>query len=84
MSLEVMKCIVEALADVLSMPHPVPVSQECLDTLRTGKTSTRDLTPPGPHPRPYPTWPSPKAVSQALCFSDHYIYPSGSRPSLTL
>ena len=40
MSLEVMKCIVEALADVLSMPHPVPVSQECLDTLRTGKKST--------------------------------------------
>ena len=37
--LEVMKCIVEALADVLSMPHPVPVSQECLDTLRTGKKS---------------------------------------------
>ncbi|CAL8317840.1 unnamed protein product [Boreogadus saida] len=32
---KVMKCIVEALADVLSMPHPVPVSQECLDTLRT-------------------------------------------------
>ncbi|XP_059898290.1 chromogranin-A [Gadus macrocephalus] len=49
---KVMKCIVEALADVLSMPHPVPVSQECLDTLRTGKKSTRDLTPPGPHPRP--------------------------------
>lgn len=35
--LQVMKCIVEALADVLSRPHPVPVSQECLTTLRTGE-----------------------------------------------
>ncbi|KAG7509399.1 chromogranin-A [Solea senegalensis] len=32
---KVMKCIVEALADVLSRPHPVPVSQECLVLLRT-------------------------------------------------
>ncbi|XP_056151017.1 chromogranin-A isoform X1 [Lampris incognitus] len=32
---KVMKCIVEALADVLSRPHPLPVSQECLVTLRT-------------------------------------------------
>ncbi|XP_045916977.1 chromogranin-A [Micropterus dolomieu] len=32
---QVMKCIVEALADVLSRPHPMPVSQECLATLRT-------------------------------------------------
>ncbi|XP_035534802.1 chromogranin-A [Morone saxatilis] len=32
---KVMKCIVEALADVLSRPHPVPVSQECLVTLKT-------------------------------------------------
>ncbi|XP_015236135.1 PREDICTED: chromogranin-A [Cyprinodon variegatus] len=32
---EVMKCIVEALADVLSRPKKVPVSQECLDTLKT-------------------------------------------------
>ncbi|KAJ3606310.1 hypothetical protein NHX12_025831 [Muraenolepis orangiensis] len=32
---KVMKCIVEALADVLSKPHPVPVSEECLETLRT-------------------------------------------------
>ncbi|KAM8832521.1 chromogranin-A isoform 2-T2 [Spinachia spinachia] len=31
---EVMKCIVEALADVLSRPHPVPVSEECLVTLK--------------------------------------------------
>lgn len=38
--LQVMKCIVEALADVLSRPHPVPVSQECLVTLKTGKTFT--------------------------------------------
>ncbi|KAG8011203.1 Chromogranin-A [Nibea albiflora] len=32
---KVMKCIVEALADVLSRPHPTPVSQECLVTLKT-------------------------------------------------
>ncbi|XP_051265508.1 chromogranin-A [Dicentrarchus labrax] len=32
---KVMKCIVEALGDVLSRPHPVPVSQECLVTLKT-------------------------------------------------
>lgn len=32
---KVMKCIVEALADVLSRPHPMPVSQECLITLKT-------------------------------------------------
>ncbi|XP_056261576.1 chromogranin-A [Seriola aureovittata] len=32
---KVMKCVVEALADVLSRPHPVPVSQECLVTLKT-------------------------------------------------
>ncbi|XP_040920468.1 chromogranin-A isoform X2 [Toxotes jaculatrix] len=32
---KVMKCIVEALADVLSRPHPMPVSQECLVVLKT-------------------------------------------------
>ncbi|XP_070782017.1 chromogranin-A-like isoform X2 [Enoplosus armatus] len=32
---QVMKCIVEALADVLSRPQPMPVSQECLVTLKT-------------------------------------------------
>uniref|UniRef100_A0A4W5P0N4 Chromogranin-A n=1 Tax=Hucho hucho TaxID=62062 RepID=A0A4W5P0N4_9TELE len=32
---EVMKCIVEVLADVLSRPHPLAVSQECLSILRT-------------------------------------------------
>lgn len=32
---KVMKCIVEALADVLSRPHPMPVSQDCLLTLKT-------------------------------------------------
>ncbi|XP_039981544.1 chromogranin-A [Xiphias gladius] len=32
---EVMKCIVEALADVLSRPRPMPVSQECLVILKT-------------------------------------------------
>ncbi|XP_072559097.1 chromogranin-A-like isoform X2 [Paramormyrops kingsleyae] len=31
---EVMKCIVEVIADVLSIPGPKPVSRECLDTLR--------------------------------------------------
>uniref|UniRef100_A0A3Q3XBU0 Chromogranin A n=1 Tax=Mola mola TaxID=94237 RepID=A0A3Q3XBU0_MOLML len=33
--LQVMKCIVEALADVLSRPHLSSVSQECLVTLKT-------------------------------------------------
>ncbi|XP_038823985.1 chromogranin-A [Salvelinus namaycush] len=32
---EVMKCIVEVLADVLSKPHRLAVSQECLNILRT-------------------------------------------------
>ncbi|XP_077366997.1 chromogranin-A [Festucalex cinctus] len=32
---KVMKCVVEALADVLSRPRPLPVSQQCLHTLRT-------------------------------------------------
>ncbi|KAK5903746.1 hypothetical protein CgunFtcFv8_007500 [Champsocephalus gunnari] len=32
---KVMKCIVEALADVLSRPRPEPVTQECLTTLKT-------------------------------------------------
>ncbi|AWP19844.1 putative chromogranin-A [Scophthalmus maximus] len=32
---QVMKCIVEALADVLSRPRPLPVSQECLVLLKT-------------------------------------------------
>ncbi|TWW69020.1 Chromogranin-A -like protein [Takifugu flavidus] len=32
---KVMKCIVEALADVLSRPRPLPVSQDCLVTLRS-------------------------------------------------
>ncbi|XP_034756044.1 chromogranin-A [Etheostoma cragini] len=32
---KVMECIVEALADVLSRPHPRLVSQECLVTLKT-------------------------------------------------
>ncbi|KAI4899332.1 hypothetical protein NFI96_014586, partial [Prochilodus magdalenae] len=31
----VIKCIVEVLADVLSKPHSIPVSQQCLQTLRT-------------------------------------------------
>ncbi|XP_053743832.1 chromogranin-A isoform X1 [Synchiropus splendidus] len=32
---KVMKCIVEVLADVLSKPHPQPVSHECMLTLKT-------------------------------------------------
>ncbi|XP_068610078.1 chromogranin-A [Brachionichthys hirsutus] len=32
---KVMKCIVEVLADVISRPRPLPVSQECLATLKT-------------------------------------------------
>ncbi|KAJ8274931.1 hypothetical protein COCON_G00095560 [Conger conger] len=32
---KVMKCIVEVIADVLSKPNPIPVSQDCLDCLRT-------------------------------------------------
>ncbi|XP_037541297.1 chromogranin-A isoform X2 [Nematolebias whitei] len=32
---EVMKCVVEALADVLSRPHLMPISQQCLVTLKT-------------------------------------------------
>ncbi|XP_034018118.1 chromogranin-A [Thalassophryne amazonica] len=33
--LKVTKCIVEALTDVLSRPHPLPISQECLVILKT-------------------------------------------------
>ncbi|XP_035276663.1 chromogranin-A-like [Anguilla anguilla] len=32
---KVMKCIVEVIADALSKPNPIPVSQGCLDSLRT-------------------------------------------------
>ncbi|KAJ8269912.1 hypothetical protein GJAV_G00108160 [Gymnothorax javanicus] len=32
---KVMKCIVEVIADALAKPDPIPVSQDCLDTLRT-------------------------------------------------
>uniref|UniRef100_W5N685 Chromogranin-A n=1 Tax=Lepisosteus oculatus TaxID=7918 RepID=W5N685_LEPOC len=31
---KVMKCIVEVIADTLSKPSPIPISQECLDSLR--------------------------------------------------
>uniref|UniRef100_A0A8C6D6S3 Chromogranin-A n=1 Tax=Moschus moschiferus TaxID=68415 RepID=A0A8C6D6S3_MOSMO len=31
---EVMKCIVEVISDTLSKPSPMPVSKECLETLR--------------------------------------------------
>ncbi|KAL1253686.1 hypothetical protein QQF64_015915, partial [Cirrhinus molitorella] len=30
---KVMKCIVEVIADALTKPHPIPVSQDCLETL---------------------------------------------------
>ncbi|KAI5615161.1 chromogranin-A isoform X1 [Silurus asotus] len=33
---KVIKCIVEVLADILSTPQSLPVSQQCLETLRTG------------------------------------------------
>lgn len=36
--LQVMRCIVEALADVLSGPRPLPVSQDCLLTLSSGRS----------------------------------------------
>lgn len=31
---KVMKCIVEVISDTLSKPNPVPITQDCLDTLR--------------------------------------------------
>ncbi|NWW85108.1 CMGA protein, partial [Rhynochetos jubatus] len=31
---KVMKCIVEVISDTLSKPNPLPISEECLDTLR--------------------------------------------------
>ncbi|XP_053882410.1 chromogranin-A [Malaclemys terrapin pileata] len=31
---KVMKCIVEVISDTLSKPSPLPISQECLETLR--------------------------------------------------
>lgn len=34
---QVVKCIVEVLADALSQPQSLPVSQKCLETLRTGE-----------------------------------------------
>uniref|UniRef100_A0A3P9KXV7 Chromogranin-A n=2 Tax=Oryzias latipes TaxID=8090 RepID=A0A3P9KXV7_ORYLA len=37
---ELMRCIVEALADVLSKPRAVPVSQECLVRLKTDSRLT--------------------------------------------
>ncbi|KAJ8409073.1 hypothetical protein AAFF_G00240940 [Aldrovandia affinis] len=35
--IKVMKCIVEVITDALSKPHPIPVSQDCLDSLGTDK-----------------------------------------------
>lgn len=37
-----MKCIVEVISDTLSKPNPLPISEECLETLRGGTGS--DLT----------------------------------------
>lgn len=31
-----MKCIVEVISDTLSKPNPLPISEECLETLRGG------------------------------------------------
>lgn len=36
LSFQVMKCIVEVISDTLSKPSPMPVSQECFETLRGG------------------------------------------------
>uniref|UniRef100_A0A8D0ET15 Chromogranin-A n=1 Tax=Strix occidentalis caurina TaxID=311401 RepID=A0A8D0ET15_STROC len=33
-ALSVMKCIVEVISDTLSKPNPLPISEECLETLR--------------------------------------------------
>lgn len=33
-----MKCIVEALEDMLSRPQALPLSQDCLATLRSGRS----------------------------------------------
>uniref|UniRef100_A0A663M563 Chromogranin-A n=1 Tax=Athene cunicularia TaxID=194338 RepID=A0A663M563_ATHCN len=33
---KVMKCIVEVISDTLSKPNPLPISEECLETLRGG------------------------------------------------
>ena len=37
LSSQVMKCIVEVISDTLSKPSPMPVSQECFETLRGGR-----------------------------------------------
>lgn len=37
LSFQVMKCIVEVISDTLSKPSPMPVSQECFETLRGGR-----------------------------------------------
>lgn len=34
-----MKCIVEVISDTLSKPNPLPISEECLETLRGGTAS---------------------------------------------
>lgn len=34
-----MKCIVEVISDTLSKPNPLPISEECLETLRGGRGS---------------------------------------------
>lgn len=34
-----MKCIVEVISDTLSKPNPLPISEECLETLRGGTGS---------------------------------------------
>lgn len=36
LSFQVMKCVVEVISDTLSKPSPMPVSQECFETLRGG------------------------------------------------
>uniref|UniRef100_A0A8C1JWE6 Chromogranin A n=1 Tax=Cyprinus carpio TaxID=7962 RepID=A0A8C1JWE6_CYPCA len=46
---KVMKCIVEVIADALSKPHPILVSQDCLETLSAG-ASERAQKHPGDTP----------------------------------
>uniref|UniRef100_A0A8D0G0D2 Chromogranin-A n=1 Tax=Sphenodon punctatus TaxID=8508 RepID=A0A8D0G0D2_SPHPU len=36
---KVMKCIVEVISDTLSKPNPLPISRECLETLKGGTIS---------------------------------------------
>uniref|UniRef100_A0A8C2BQC1 Chromogranin-A n=1 Tax=Cyprinus carpio TaxID=7962 RepID=A0A8C2BQC1_CYPCA len=47
---KVMKCIVEVIADALSKPHPIPVSQDCLESLSAGANERAQDPHPGDAP----------------------------------